>query len=315
MNWKDYRPRMQGKDMLTLQDYNPDELNCIINLAIELKEERQSGIPHNYLEKKTLAMIFQKASTRTRVSFEVGAFQLGGNALFLSAQELQMGRGEPVKDTARTLSRYVDGIMIRTFEQAEVEELAHYATVPVINGLTDRFHPCQVLADLLTIKEQKGNLQGLKLAYLGDGNNVAHSLLLGCSRAGMHVTVSTPPEYAPEKEIIELARETAGETGSNVEVTEDPHQAAQDADVLYTDVWASMGQEDEQEQRRSKLRQYQLNRQLLDKAAPEAIVMHCLPAYRGEEISEEVMESSASVIFDQAENRLHAQKALMALIM
>ena len=315
MNWKDYRPRMQGKDMLTLQDYNPDELNCIINLAIELKEERQSGIPHNYLEKKTLAMIFQKASTRTRVSFEVGAFQLGGNALFLSAQELQMGRGEPVKDTARTLSRYVDGIMIRTFEQAEVEELAHYATVPVINGLTDRFHPCQVLADLLTIKEQKGNLQGLKLAYLGDGNNVAHSLLLGCSRAGMHIAVSTPPEYTPEKEIIELARETAGETGAKVEVTEDPHQAAQDADVLYTDVWASMGQEDEQEQRRSKLRQYQLNRQLLDKAAPEAIVMHCLPAYRGEEISEEVMESSASVIFDQAENRLHAQKALMALIM
>jgi len=306
---------LRGRHMICLRDYSPEEINLIIEQAAELKSEQKNGIPHPYLEGKTLAMIFQKASTRTRVSFEVGIFQLGGSALYLSAQDLQMGRGEPIKDTARTLSRYSDGIMIRTFDQNEVEELARYASVPVINGLTDRFHPCQALSDLLTIREKKGFLKEVKLAYFGDGNNVTHSLLLACSGMGMHITVCTPPEYQPEGEILGWAQENARATGGKVELTADPAEAAQNADILYTDVWASMGQEAEQEQRKQKLKYYQVNRNLLEKASSGALIMHCLPAHREEEISEELMESYAPVIFEQAENRLHAQKALMMLIM
>lgn len=315
MNISKNRSRFRGRDMLTLLDYTTEEIEVILDLAAELKSEQKNGVPHTYLKGKTLGMIFQKASTRTRVSFEVGMVQLGGNALFLSTQDLQMGRGEPVSDTARTLSRYVDGTMIRTYEQSEVEELARYATVPVINGLTNRFHPCQTLADLLTIKENKADLKKVKVAYFGDGNNVAHSLLLGCSKTGMHITVCTPAEYAPDEDVVERAREIAVECGGKVELTEDPAEAVNEAGVLYTDVWTSMGQEEEEEKRRNKLRHYRLDRDLLDKADTNAIVMHCLPANREEEITEEVMNSGASVIFDQAENRLHAQKALMALIM
>ena len=315
MNWKEARTRLRGRHLLSLRDYMPEDIGFILDLAAELKEEQKNRIPHRHLEGKTLAMIFQKASTRTRVSFEVGMFQLGGYALYLNSQDLQMGRGEPVRDTALTLSRYVDGIMIRTFSQDEVEELAGYAGVPVINGLTDTFHPCQALADLLTVREKKGSLKGVKLAYFGDGNNVAHSLLLGGSRVGMKIVVCTPSNYEPHVEVVNWAKEMAAETGGEVEVTTNPIDAARESDVLYTDVWASMGQEAEQQQRRSRLQNYQVNRELLDEAAANAVVMHCLPAHRDEEISAEVMDSPASVIFDQAENRLHTQKALMALVM
>ncbi len=315
MAGKNKKDLLRGKHMICLQDYSPEEINLIIDQATELKSEQQNGIPHSYLEGKTLAMIFQKASTRTRVSFEVGVFQLGGRALYLSAQELQVGRGEPIKDTARTLSRYVDGIMIRTFDQKEVEELVKYAAVPVINGLTDRFHPCQALSDLLTIQEKKGFLKGIKLAYFGDGNNVTHSLLMACSKMGMHITVCTPPEYQPDEEILGWAHDNAHATGGKVELTADPTEAAQDADILYTDVWTSMGQEAEEEQRKQKLKKYQVNRRLLKETSSDVLVMHCLPAHREEEISEEIMELYAPVIFEQAENRLHAQKALMMLIM
>lgn len=315
MPYNKYRSLLQGRNLLSLNDFNFEEITAVLELASDLKNELKNGIPHRYLEGKTLGMIFQKASTRTRVSFEVGMFQLGGYALFLSTHDLQMGRGEPVRDTALTLSRYVDGIMIRTFDQAEVEELAQHATVPVINGLTDRFHPCQALADLLTIIEHKGRLKGVKISYFGDGNNVAHSLLLGCSKTGMHMTVCTPDDYAPEPEVVALAREAAKESGGKVELTANPAEAAEGSDVIYTDVWTSMGQEAEKDLRKSVMKKYQVNRELIEKAEPGAIVMHCLPAHREKEITAEVMESSDSVIFDQAENRLHAQKSLMALVM
>lgn len=316
MSYHEYRLQLQGRDFLSLQDFSSAEINGILTLAANLKNERKNEIPHRFLEGKTLGMIFQKASTRTRVSFEVGMFQLGGYALFLNAQDLQMGRGEPVRDTARTLSRYLDGIMIRTFDHDEVVELAHHATVPVINGLTDRFHPCQALADLMTVIEYKGGLKGIKVVFLGDGgSNVAHSLLLGCSKMGMRITVCAPQGYAPQPEILARARETGDRSGGEIEVTDDPAQAVRGAEVLYTDVWTSMGQEAEQEERLEKLQRYRLDQALLAEAEPGAIVMHCLPAHRGEEITAEVLESSSSVVFDQAENRLHAQKALMALIM
>jgi ornithine carbamoyltransferase len=260
-------------------------------------------------------MIFQKPSTRTRVSFEVGMWQLGGYALFLSIQELQMGRGEPIKDTAAVLSRYVDGIMIRTFNHNEVEELASYASVPVINGLTDLLHPCQALADLLTVKERLGKLAGLKLAYTGDGNNVAHSLLLGCSKMGMNIAVAGPEKYWPLPEIVSKAKENALDSGCSVVITEDPLEAVKDADVIYTDVWASMGKEAEKKERKKIFAPYQVNDNLVKAARPGALVMHCLPAYRGEEITTEVLEGEQSVVLDQAENRLHAQKSLMALLM
>jgi ornithine carbamoyltransferase len=264
---------------------------------------------------KTLAMIFEKPSTRTRISFEVGMWQLGGAALFLSSQELQMGRGEPVKDTAAVLSRYVNGIMIRTFDHATVQELARYASVPVVNGLTDLLHPCQVLADLLTIEEKKGHLQGVKIAYTGDGNNVAHSLLLGCSKMGLDLAVATPPSYRPLPKIVAEALANAGQSGSKIFITDDPSEAVKNADVIYTDVWTSMGQEKEKAERRTIFAPYQINSNLVKMASPDVLIMHCLPAYRGEEITTQVLEGERSVVLDQAENRLHAQKALLALLM
>ncbi len=310
------KEKFKGRHFLTLLSYTGEEIKEILGLAREMKKEQKEGKPHCYLEGKTLAMVFQKSSTRTRLSFEVGMEQLGGKGIFLSANDLQMGRGEPIKDTARVLSRYVDGIMIRTFEQEEVEELAHYSSVPVINGLTDSYHPCQVLADLLTVQEKCGEFNpGRKVVYLGDGNNVAHSLMLGCSKLGLEFRLAHPLGFAPDPEIVQKAREETGVNGGKILVTEDPRQAVKEAEVLYTDVWTSMGQESEKEERLKSFGAYQLNYELLQEAAPGAVVMHCLPAYRGEEITDEVIESSRSVVFDQAENRLHAQKALMALLM
>jgi ornithine carbamoyltransferase len=306
---------LRGKHCLSLQDFTAAEIRAILELAVELKAKQKAGEPHRLLEGKTLGMIFQKPSTRTRVSFEVGMWQLGGYALFLSSQELQIGRGEPIKDTAAVLSRYLDGIMIRTFDHAEVEELAANSSVPVINGLTDLLHPCQVLADLLTIKEKLGRLEGLKVAYVGDGNNVAHSLLLGCSKMGINIYVGTPSQYRPMDKILKMARENAVASGGSVHLLEDPAETVKDADVIYTDVWASMGQEEEKEKRKAIFSSYQVNRKLLELALPGALVMHCLPAYRGWEISADVLDGRQSVVVDQAENRLHAQKALMAMLM
>lgn len=306
---------LRGKHCLSLQDFTAAEIRAILELAVELKAKQKAGEPHRLLEGKTLGMIFQKPSTRTRVSFEVGMWQLGGYALFLSSQELQIGRGEPIKDTAAVLSRYLDGIMIRTFDHAEVEELAANSSVPVINGLTDLLHPCQVLADLLTIKEKLGRLEGLKVAYVGDGNNVAHSLLLGCSKMGINIYVGTPSQYRPMDKILKMARDNAVASGGSVHLLEDPAETVKDADVIYTDVWASMGQEEEKEKRKAIFSSYQVNRKLLELALPGALVMHCLPAYRGWEISADVLDGRQSVVVDQAENRLHAQKALMAMLM
>ena len=316
MSYHEYRVQLQGRDFLSLQDFSPAEIGGILSLAADLKNERKNGIPHRFLEGRTLGMVFQKPTTRTRVSFEVGMFQLGGFALFLSTQDLQMGRGEPIRDTAHTLSRYLDGIMIRTFDHGEVVELAEWASVPVINGLTDLFHPCQALADLMTIIEHRGALRAGKIVFMGDGgSNVAHSLLVACSRMGMQITICAPEGYTPLPEILSWAREEGEKTGGEIEVTDNPQEAVRGAGVLYTDVWTSMGRETEQEERRRRLQHYRLDRALLDRAEPGAIVMHCLPANRGEEITAEVLESSSSVVFDQAENRLHVQKALMALIM
>lgn len=306
---------LQGRDFLSLYDFQPAELNYLLDLAIELKEKQKSGEPHQLLAGKTLGMIFQKASTRTRVSFEVGIYQLGGQGLFLSSNDLQIGRGEPVCDTARVLSRYLDGIMIRTFSHQEVEELAQYASVPVINGLTDLLHPCQVLADLMTIRQYKGQLAGLKLAYIGDGNNMAHSLMFGGAKMGMHVTIASPSGYEPLSEIVVKAKDVAKETGGSIQVVNDPREAAKHADVVYTDVWASMGQEQEQELRAKAFAGFQVNRQLMELTNSEAMVLHCLPAHREEEITSEIFERYQQMIFDEAENRLHAQKAIMAAIM
>ncbi len=306
---------MQGRDLLGLHDFTPDEIEHMLVVADYLKEKQYKGHPQPMLQGKTLGMIFQKASTRTRVSFEVAMYQLGGYPLFLSANDLQIGRGEPVADTARVLSRYVNGIMIRTYSHDEVVELARYADIPVINGLTDLLHPCQVLADLQTIREKKETLAGLKLAYIGDGNNMAHSLMFGGAKTGLNVVIATPPGYQPNEDLVQLAREDAQATGAVIEVVNDPVAAAQDADILYTDVWASMGQEAEQQIRVKAFAGYQINQALLEVAKPEAIVMHCLPAHRGEEITAEVIEGPQSVVFDQAENRLHAQKAILALLL
>jgi len=306
---------LRGRHFLTLQDFTPREIKDMLSLTRELKSRQKIEEPHLLLKGKTLAMIFQKSSTRTRVSFEVGMWQLGGYALFLSSQDLQMGRGEPIKDTAAVLSRYVDGIMIRTFDHAEVEELAAHSTIPVINGLTDLYHPCQALGDLFTIQEKLGTMQGVNVAYVGDGNNVAHSLLLGCSKMGLNIRVASPPEYRPQEEVVVRAMENASLLGGRVLVTADPAEAVAGADVVYTDVWASMGQEEEKNKRRAVFSGYQVNSELVGKAGPGALVMHCLPAYRGEEITAEVLESEQSVVLDQAENRLHAQKALMAVLM
>jgi ornithine carbamoyltransferase len=305
--------KFKGRDFLTLADYSSEEILTILDTAIELKQMKKNNIPTPYLQGKTLAMIFQKSSTRTRVSFEVGMYQLGGQALFLSSKDIQLGRGETVADTARVLSRFVDGIMIRTYAQSDVEELAEYATVPVINGLTDLTHPCQILADLMTIKEHKGQLAGLKLAYIGDGNNITHSLLLGCSKVGMHISVASPVGYQPKQMIVEKAMQTAN--GTKVEITDDPVVAITDADVVVTDVWASMGQEEEAAERMKVFTPYQVNSQLVSHAKPDFIFLHCLPAHRGEEVTAEVIDGPHSVVWDEAENRLHAQKAVMALLM
>ena len=306
---------LKGKDLLALYSLTKAEIMQILQVAAELKDKQKKGVAHPILAGKTLAMIFTKSSTRTRVSFEVAMFQLGGSPLFLSGQDLQLGRGETIADTARVLSRYVNGIMIRTFAHSDVEELAQYADIPVINGLTDLNHPCQILADFQTIIERKGKLEGLKLAYVGDGNNVCHSLLNGCAKVGMHISVATPNGYEPSPEIVALAQKDAKESGAKIELTEDPTVAVKDADVIYTDVWASMGQEAEHTERLKIFQPYQVNAQLASGAKPDYLFLHCLPAHRGEEVAAEVIDGPNSVVFDEAENLLHAQKAVLALTM
>lgn len=307
---------LKGKDMLSIHDLSVDEVQEILALAAELKAKQKAGVEHHLLKGKTLGMIFEKSSTRTRVSFETGMYQLGGQALFLSSRDLQLGRGEPIKDTARVLSRYLDGIMIRTFGHDRVEELAEYASIPVINALTDLLHPCQVLTDLLTIKEHKGkDLKGLKMAYVGDGNNMTNSYMYGCAKVGMTFVAATPEDYRPDETVTKNAIADAKATGASITLVTDPKEAVKDADIIVTDTWASMGQEAEHDARKKIFAPYQVNQELLDEADKRVIVMHCLPAYRGEEITEDVFEANANVIFDEAENRLHTQKAIMALTM
>ncbi len=299
------------RHLLKLADLSAEEITQILNLADQLKYEKKHGIPHHHLQGKTLGMIFEKSSTRTRVSFEVGMYDLGGNGLFLSSRDLQIGRGEPVEDTARVLSRYLDGIMIRTFAQEEVEALAEYGSIPIINGLTDYCHPCQVLADLMTIREHKGTIAGNKLCYVGDGNNMANSLIVGGIKMGMSVAVACPAGFEPDSEIMAWAK-----ANGDFVCTPDVLEAAKDADVLYTDVWASMGQEGEAQERQAVFAgKYQINDQVMAVAKPDAMVLHCLPAHRGEEITAEVFEAHAAELFDEAENRLHAQKAVMVCCM
>ncbi|MCL6450190.1 MAG: ornithine carbamoyltransferase [Acetobacteraceae bacterium] len=306
---------LKGRDFLSLHDFSPEEIRILLKTAEDLKTRLRAGEPCRVLAGKTLGMIFHKPSTRTRVSFEVGMVQLGGHALMLRGDELQLRRGETIADTARVLSRFVDGVMIRTFSHQDVVELAEHASVPVINGLTDLLHPCQGLTDLLTIEEKKGRLAGLKLAYVGDGNNVCHSLLFAAAKTGMHIAVAAPDGYQPRPEILELARGDARSTGARIEVGTDPVAAVAGADVVYTDAWASMGQEAEHEQRVKVFAPYQVNAALLAHARADAIFMHDLPAHRGEEVTDEVMDGPQSVVFDQAENRLHAQKAILALLL
>lgn len=296
--------------LLKLKDLSQDEILSILNLADQLKYDKKNNIEHKYLAGKTLGMIFSKSSTRTRVSFEVGMYELGGQALFLSSNDIQLGRGEPVRDTARVLSRYLDGIMIRTYEQDDVEELSKYGSIPIINGLTDFAHPCQVLADLMTIREYKNSLKGLKLCFIGDGNNMANSLIVGGIKMGMKVAIACPSNYQPDAEIMEWAKENG-----DFLCTESILDAAKDADVLYTDVWASMGQESEAEQRKKDFKDYQINDSVMEVAKADAMVLHCLPAHREEEITDKVFEEHANEIFDEAENRLHAQKAVLVKLL
>ena len=307
----------KGMDLLSIHELSADDVEEILTLAADLKAKQKAGIPHKLLAGKTLGMIFEKSSTRTRVSFEVGMYQLGGQALFLSSRDLQLGRGEPIKDTARVLSRYLDGIMIRTYGHERIEELARYADIPVINALSDLLHPCQALTDLLTIREYKGkNLAGLKMAYVGDGNNMTHSLMYAAAKVGMNFAAATPEGYEPNAEVVANAKADAAATGATVTITHNPMEAAADADVIVTDTWASMGQEAEHDARTAVFRPYQVNWELVAESGDaRCIVMHCLPAYRGEEITEDVFEEFADVIFDEAENRLHVQKAIMALVM
>jgi len=299
------------KHFLKLLDCTTEEIVGMLNLADQLKYELKHGIPHRHLEGKSLGMIFEKASTRTRVSFEVGMYQLGGHPLFLSSKDLQIGRGEPVQDTARVLSRFLDGIMIRTFEQAEVETLAEYGSIPVINGLTDFCHPCQIMADLMTIREFKGKLEGLKMCFIGDGNNMMNSLIVGALKTGMSIDVACPEGYEPPKEILDFA----AEYGDKFHMYRNPMDAAKDADVVITDVWASMGQEEEAKKRALAFEGYQINKELMSVAKSDAMVLHCLPAHRGEEITADVFEEHAAEIFEEAENRIHAQKAVLVTLM
>ena len=298
------------KHLLKLADLSAQEILDILNLADQLKFEKKHGIEHKRLADKTLGMIFSKASTRTRVSFEVGMYQLGGQALFLSQNDLQIGRGEPIEDTARVLSRFLDGIMIRTFAQSDVENLAKYGSIPVINGLTDYCHPCQVLADLMTIREFKGSFKDLKLCFVGDGNNMANSLIVGCIKMGMRISVACPDNFRPDAKLVEWGLESG-----LLEVTNDIFKAATNADVIYTDVWASMGQEGEKKEREKYFKGYCVDDKLMSIAKPDAMVLHCLPAHRGEEITAEVLEAHANEIFEEAENRLHAQKAVLVKLM
>ena len=306
---------LKHKDLISIHDLEIGEVALILDVAAKLKRKQKKGEPHQYLKGKSLAMLFSKASTRTRTSFEVGFYQLGGHPIYLSDDASQIGRGEPVKDTARVLSRFVDGIMIRTFSHESVIELAKYASIPVINGLTDLLHPCQALTDLFTIQEKMMVLKGRKMVYVGDGNNMAHSLMYAAAKVGMNMVCACPKGYQPDPHVLAEAQEDASHTGCTITVEEDVMKAVKGADVLYTDTWASMGQEEEHEARKKIFAPYQINAELLAAARPEAIVMHCLPAYRGEEITDDVIEGPQSVVFDQAENRLHVQKAIMALLM
>jgi ornithine carbamoyltransferase len=305
---------LKGRDFLRINDWEPTELLTVLDLADRLKARQRERVPHEALEGRTLGMIFQKPSTRTRVSFEVGIAQLGGVGLHLAAGDLQLGRGETIKDTARVLSRYLDGIMIRTFRQEDVDELAEHADVPVINGLTDEFHPCQALADVMTIRERLGGFEGVRVAYLGDGNNVCHSLMVACAKLGLDFVAATPEGYAPSEEVVGWARTAAAASASSVELTHDARTAAEGADVLYTDVWTSMGQDEERERRLSDLAGFGIDEGMVALASERAVVLHCLPAHYGEEITEDVLYGPRSAVWDQAENRLHAQKALMALV-
>lgn len=306
---------LKGRHFLSLHDWSREELDHILHTAEALKRQQRAGLSDQPLRGKTLGMYFTKASTRTRVSFEVGIAQLGGHGLFLSAADLQLKRGETIADTARVLSRYLDGMMIRTFAHSDVVEWAAASDIPVMNGLTDLEHPCQAMADLLTIREKKGRLDGLKLVYVGDGNNVAHSLMDGGAKFGMHVVIGCPEGFEPDAAVLARAKATAAMHGGLVEVVHDPQVAVAGADAVYTDVWASMGQEGEAEERQARFAAYQVNQALMNKAHGEAIFMHCLPAHRGEEVSAEVLDGPQSVVIDEAENRLHVQKAIMSLIM
>lgn len=302
---------MLSKDFLTFEELDKTDLGLLLDKAAEIKEQLKQGHRVKYLDGMSVALIFEKPSTRTRISFEVGIYQLGGHAVVLSGQDMQLGRGETIEDTGRVISRYCDAIVIRTFAQDKLEKLAQAAKVPVINALSNEHHPCQALADMLTIREKKGDLANLKLAYLGDGNNVCNSLLLAAATAGMNITVASPADYAPDKKVVKAAREIAKETSASVAIVEDAMEAARQADVLYTDVWVSMGDEEDAKQRVAALRPYKIDEEVMSVAKVDAIVMHCLPAHRGEEIDAEVLEGPNSVVFDQAENRLHAQKALL----
>lgn len=303
------------KDLISLHDLTSEEVKGLLELGLKLKKEQKSGIEHHILKGKSLGMIFTKSSTRTRVSFEVGMTQLGGYPLFLSSNDIQLGRGETIHDTAKVLERMLDGIMIRTYAHRDVLDLAKYADIPVINALTDLLHPCQVLADLMTAYEHKGKLEGLKLAYIGDGNNMAHSLMYGCAKAGMDCAIATPDNYQCDSEVVANAKDDFKKSGRELILTNDPVEAIKNADVVYTDTWVSMGQEAEKAERQKIFMPYQVNGALMSHADSEAVFMHCLPAYRGYEVTEEVIDGPQSVIFDEAENRLHAQKAVMATLM
>lgn len=320
LSWKNtanlLEANLKGKSFLSLSEFQSGELLYLLDVAMELKKLQKQGKPHPYLSGKVLGMIFEKSSTRTRVSFEVGMLQLGGHAIFLSSKDIQLGRGESISDTAKVLSRYVDGMMIRTFAHESVNELAENATVPVINGLTDLHHPTQVMADLLTILEHKGKLAGLKMCYIGDGNNnMAHSLMEGAVKVGMNISVASPEGYEPNAKITAAVKEEAGKMGTKVEITNDPNKAIDQADVVVTDVWTSMGQEEETLNRLEAFQSYQVNKELCSKAKSDYIFLHCLPAHRGEEVTAEIIDGPHSVVFDEAENRLHAQKAILKVLM
>ncbi len=309
-------PQFKHKDLLTLNQFDSMEIKSLLSDAVQLKKMQKQGIPHPFLTGKVLGLIFEKSSTRTRVSFEVGMLQLGGHAIFLSSKDIQLGRGETVADTAKVLSRYVDGIMVRTFAHSSIVEFAENATVPVINGLTDLHHPCQVLADLLTVLEHKGKLTGLKICYVGDGNNnMTHSLLEGATKVGMHISIASPKGYEPDVSIINGALDIANQTGSSVVITNDPIEAVENADVIVTDVWTSMGMEDQYEERLQVFKPYQVNAELCKHAKSDFIFLHCLPAHRGEEVTADIIDGPHSVVFDEAENRLHAQKAILKALM